>query len=151
MTDTEQRTTTLDSPQTPSSTPEPDASGSVTGLVSGLMDDAQTLLHQQVQMLKAEVREDLNRSKMAFEFGAVGIVLLTVGMVGLVTALAYLLHEYYQFSMWASWGIAGMLFTILGGVCAVTSYLLIQRFNPFPDKSFNALQENMSWKTPPKI
>jgi len=118
--------------------------------VSGILDDAQTLVRQQIAMLKAEVREDFKHSKRAAEFGALGIVMLTVGMLGLVTALAYLLHEYYQFSMWASWGITGMLFTIAGGACAATSYLMIERFNPLPDKTFNALQENISWKTEPK-
>ncbi|MCE9561802.1 MAG: phage holin family protein [Planctomycetes bacterium] len=144
MTDTEPRATTLLSSPIP--TPPP-ANGTVTGLVSGILDDAQTLVRQQIEMLKAEVREDFKRSKQAAEFGGLGIVMLTVGMLGLVTALAYVLHEDYQFSMWASWGITGMLFTVLGGACATTSYLMLERFNPLPDKTFNALQENISWKT----
>jgi hypothetical protein len=98
-------------------------------------------------MLKAEVREDFRRSKRAAEFGGAGIVMLTVGFLGLVTALAYFLHEYYQFSMWASWGITGGLFLAVGGALAATSYILLERFNPLPDKTFTALQENLTWKT----
>ena len=124
--------------------------GTLTKLVSGILDDAQTLARQQFAMLKAEIREDLKHSRQAAEFGATGIVLLTVGMLGLVTALAHFLHEYYQFSMWASWGITGLLFTALGGAAAATSYVMLNRFNPLPDKTFNALQENLSWKTEPK-
>jgi len=146
MTTTENHAATLLSPPIP--TTPPPANGTVTGLVSGIIDDAQTLVRQQIAMLKAEVREDFKQSKQAAEFGALGIVMLTVGMLGLVTALAYLLHEYYQFSMWASWGITGMLFTVLGGACAATSYLMLERFNPLPDKTFNALQENIAWKSP---
>ena len=119
----------------------------VSGLVSGILDDAQTLVKQQIEMLKAEVREDFRRSKRAAEFGAVGIVCATVGSLGLVTAVAYLLHEQFQFAMWASWGIVGGAFTILGIALGVTSYLLLERFNPLPDKTFSALQENLSWKT----
>lgn len=125
-------------------------SESLTKLVSGILDDAQALARQQFEMLKAEVREDFSRSRRAAEFGATGIVLLTVGMLGLVMALANYLHETYQFSMWASWGITGLLFSTLGGACAVTSYVLLNRYNPLPDKTFNALQENLSWKTEPK-
>ncbi|MBA4189591.1 MAG: hypothetical protein C0467_16520 [Planctomycetaceae bacterium] len=147
MIDTESRATA----PTATPIPTPPANGTVTGLVSGILDDAQTLVRQQIEMLKAEVREDFTRSKQAAEFGALGIVLLTVGMLGLVTALANLLHEHYQFSMGASWGITGTLFTILGGAAAATSYLLLERFNPLPDKTFNALQENLSWKTTPKM
>jgi len=150
MTDTPPRTTALDT-SPPSSTPAPAANGTVTGLVSGILDDAQTLVRQQIQMLKSEVREDFRRSKQAAEFGALGIVMLTVGALGLVTALAYWLHEAYGYSLHTSWGITGLLFTLVGGGLAATSYILLERFNPLPDKTFNALQENLSWKTEPKI
>ena len=138
MTDTEVRAT-HDTP--------PPAAGTVTGLVSSILDDAQKLVRQQMDMLKAEIREDFRRSKRAAEFGGLGIVLLTVGFLGLVAALAYFLHESYQFSMWASWGITGLIFLLIGGALAATSYILLERFNPLPDKTFHALQENLSWKT----
>jgi hypothetical protein len=121
--------------------------GSVTGLVSGIINDAQTLLRQQAEMLKAEVREDFKRSKRAAEFGALGIVCTTVGALGVVTALVYLLHEQYQFAMWASWGIVGGLFLIAGVALGGFSYVLLERFNPLPDKTLNAIKENISWQT----
>lgn len=120
---------------------------SVTGLVAGIINDAQTLLKQQAEMLKSEVREDFKRSKRAAEFGAVGIVCTTVGALGLITALAYLLHEQFQFAMWASWGIVGGLFMIAGVALGGFSYVLLERFNPLPDKTFNALKENITWQT----
>jgi hypothetical protein len=119
----------------------------VTGLVSGIINDTQTLLRQQAEMLKAEVREDFQRSKRAAEFGAVGIVSATVGALGLVTALAYLLHDQFGFKMWASWGIVGALFLIVGVALGSFSYILLERFNPLPDKTFNALKENLTWQT----
>lgn len=133
----------IDAPVTASSP----TAGTVTGLVSGILDDAHKLLRQQFDMLKAEVKEDFRRSKRAAEYGGLGIVLLTVGFLGIVMALAYFLHEQYQFSMWASWGITGGLFLIVGGALAATSYIMLERFNPLPDKTFRALQENLSWKT----
>jgi uncharacterized membrane protein YqjE len=120
---------------------------SVTRLVSGIIEDAQTLLKQQAEMLKAEVREDFQRSKRAAEFGALGIVFGTVGAMGLITALAYLLHEQFQFAMWASWGIVGLVFLIAGVVLGGFSYILLERFNPLPDKTLNALKENLTWQT----
>ena len=120
---------------------------SVTGLVSGIINDAQTLLRQQAEMLKAEVKEDFKRSKRAAEFGAIGIVLTTVGALGLITALAYLLHEQYAFKMWASWGIVGGLFAAVGVACGYFSFTLLERFNPLPDKTLNALKENVTWQT----
>lgn len=125
----------------------PPDGGTVTGLMSGILDDAQKLVRQQVEMLKAEVREDFKRSKRAAEFGSMGIVMLTVGFLGVVTSLAYFVHEQYQFSMWASWGITGGLFLLIGAGLAGFSYILLERFNPLPDKTFTAFQENITWKT----
>jgi hypothetical protein len=129
-------------PVTSDTTPQ-----SVTGLVSGIINDAQTLLRQQAEMLKAEVREDFQRSKRAAEFGSLGIVLATVGVMGLITALVYVLSEQFGFKMWASWGIVGGLFAIAGGALGYYSYVLLERFNPLPDKTFNALKENITWQT----
>jgi len=98
-------------------------------------------------MLKAEVREDFQRSKRAAEFGALGIVCGTVGAMGLITALAYLLHEHLHLEMWASWGLVGLVFLIAGIAFGGFSYVLLERFNPLPDKTFKALKENLTWQT----
>jgi len=145
MTDIEPRPTPVETVPT-TTTPAP---GSVTAIVTGILDDAHKLLRQQMEMLKAEVKEDFRRSKTAAEFGGLGIVMLTVGTLGLITALAYFLHEHYQYSMWASWGITGGLIFIGGAILAATSYILLERFNPLPDKTFHALKENLTWKTSP--
>lgn len=127
-------------------TPGP-APQSMAGLVSGIINDAQTLLRQQAEMLKSEVREDFKRSKRAAEFGAIAVVCLTVGALGVITAIAYLLHEQFGFKMWASWGIVSVAFLAVGGTLGWLSYNLLERFNPLPDKTFNALKENVTWQT----
>ena len=126
--------------------PPPTEEGTVTGLVSGIVSDAQTLLRQQVEMLKSEIVEDFRRSKRAIEFASLGIPLLTVGFLGIVFAAAYLLHEHFQMSLWVSFSITGGLFLALGSVFAVYSYLLLERFNPLPDKTLQAIKENVAWK-----
>lgn len=131
----------------PADPPAAPSAASVTGLVSGIIQDAQTLLRQQAEMLKAEVREDFKRSKRAAEFGAISIVCATVGALGVITALAYLLHEQFQFAMWASWGMVGGVFLVVGVALGYTSYALLERFNPLPDKTLNALKENVTWQT----
>lgn len=136
-------TTEAAPPSTGATSSEP----SVTRLVSGIIEDAQTLLKQQAEMLKAEVREDFKRSKRAAELGALGIVCGTVGALGLITAIVYLLHEHFRLEMWASWGIVGVVFLIAGVALGGFSYVLLERFNPLPDKTFNALKENLTWQT----
>ena len=143
-------TTTEPVPPTNAQQTHPDgapSAASVSGLVSGIIDDAQHLIRQQADMLKAEIREDFQRSKRAAEFGALGIVSGTVGVLALITALAYFLHEQFQFPLWASWGIIGGVSMIIGIALGGFSYVLLERFNPLPDKTFRALQENLSWQT----
>ena len=123
------------------------ADGSVAKLVSGIVEDAQTLLRQQAEMLKAEVREDFQRSKRAAEYGALGIVCATVGAMSLIFALAWFLHDQWGFAHWASWAIVGGVFLIAGVALGGFSYVLLERFNPLPDKTFNALKENLTWQT----
>jgi len=131
----------------PRATDSPPANSTVAGLVSGILNDAQTLMRQQAEMLKAEVREDFQRSKRAAEYGALGVVCATVGVLSLIMGLAYLLHEQVGFAMWASWGIVGGLFALAGLILGGISYVLLERFNPLPDKTFNALKENITWTT----
>lgn len=134
---------TYDATNTPPGPPP----SSMAGLVSGIINDAQTLLRQQAEMLKSEVREDFKRSKRAAEFGAIAVVCTTVGALGLITAVAYLLHEQFGFKMWASWGMVSLAFLAVGGALGFLAYTLLERFNPLPDKTLNALKENVTWQT----
>jgi hypothetical protein len=127
--------------------PAPPAGQTMTELVSGIINDAQRLLRQQIDMLKSEVHEDLRRTKQATMFGGLGVVALTVGALSLVFVLVDLLHEKAGFSLWASGGIIGGIFLAVGIILTFTARHLFESFNPLPDKTFTALQENLSWTT----
>ncbi len=133
-------------------TPEattPDAaaanSGSITTLISGILDDGKTLARQQMEMFKSEVREDLKKSIQAAEYGSVGIAALIVGAIGLITAIVYLLHEQLGLQMWVSWGIISLVFLGIGAALALASKRVMNSFNPLPDKTLTAAKENLTW------
>ncbi|HVK18579.1 MAG TPA: phage holin family protein [Fimbriiglobus sp.] len=132
--------------------PPATASGqpTVTDLVSGIVSDAERLFKQQIDMVRAEFKEDLRRTRTVILSFAVGALLLAVGLVMLIVAGAHLLHEQTQWPMSASWGIIGGSVVLLGIIAAVIGGRILASYNPLPDKSFNALQENVSWitKTP---
>jgi uncharacterized membrane protein YqjE len=132
---------------TGNSSPDPNVNGTVTSLVTGILEDAQKLVRQQFEMLIAEVHEDFQKSKRAAEYGGLGVVLLTVGIMGFVTAIAFFLHDEFQLSMWISWAITSGVFIVLGIALAITSYILLERFSPLPKKTFQALKETLQWKT----
>jgi len=118
----------------------------VTELVSGIISDATRLVHQEVEMLKAELQVGVDQSMRAAEFGAGAIVCTTVGVISLTTALAFLLHEQLHFAMWASWGIVGGVFLIGGVVMGRSSYILLEHFDPLPNRTINSLKRLFTWK-----
>lgn len=127
--------------------PEPGENGSVTSLVKGIIEDAGKLVRQQIELLKSEVQDDLRKSKRAAQYGGLGVVLLTVGILGLVTAVAFFLHDEFQLAMWISWAITAGVTLLLGSIFAYSSYTLLERISPIPHKTIQALEENLQWKT----
>jgi uncharacterized membrane protein YqjE len=123
---------------------------SVTELVSGIVSDAERLFKQQLEMVRAEFKEDMRRTRNVVLAFAVGAVLLAVGVVMLIVAGAHLLHEQAQLPMSASWAIIGGSVVLLGVIAAVIGGRILASYNPLPDKSFNALQENVSWIANPR-
>jgi uncharacterized membrane protein YqjE len=131
--------------ETPATASPAAATGTITNLISGILDDGKTLAKQQMEMLKSEVREDIQKSIMAAQFGAVAAVFSTVGILGLITAIAYVLHEQAGLKMWVSWGIIGLIFLGIGLTFALLSTRIIAKYNPLPDKTFTAIKENLTW------
>lgn len=142
--------TTTPDPTSPALRPADTPQGTVTELVSGILSDVQTLARQQLDMLKAEIREDMNRTKQAMVYGGVGIALLTVGGIALVFALVYVLRDLAGLPEWGAWSIFAGLGLAAGVALGVYARNLFESFNPLPDKTFTALQENLTWQTQPQ-
>ena len=129
-------------------TPVPETDGpTITGLVSGILDDGQRLLKQQLEMIRAEFKEDVRKTKQSLLYLGVGIAIASLGVILLTVSLVYLL-EYLarpNLPMWACWAIVGGALLAIGGIAFYVGYRILTRNNPLPDKSLNALQENVSW------
>ena len=132
-------------------TVSPPAEGqSVTGLVSGILRDAQDLVKQQVALVRAELKADFQRSVRAATLLAVGALALVPAAFLLCNMLVYLLHELAGLSLWASYGIVGGAFALLGAVLVAVGVQRFRSFNPLPDQSVEAIKENVRWMTNPK-
>ena len=122
-----------------------------TRLVGGILDDATKLISQHVAMFKAEVRQDLKRSVKSAKYLGVGSVLTSVGLLFLAIALVPLLGTIFPaLPAWACWAIVGGTFFVAGGIAFAVGRSLIASFNPLPNQSLAALQEDVSWITKPR-
>lgn len=124
----------------------PTGQPTMTELVSGILTDAQTLVKQQVTMFRAELKEDIRRTKEATRYMGIGAALVAVGALLLIVSLVYLLQWFVpSLPEFACWAIVGGVITTAGVIALAVGQHLFNKFNPLPDKTFNALQENVTW------
>lgn len=117
----------------------------LTQLVAGIADDAQRLIHQQYQMLRAEVKEDIRRTKSALVYMGFGIGASVIGVLFLVVALPLLVNWGFNLPSWAGWAIIGGVMLAAGLIGLFVGRGIFMKNNPLPDKTLNALEENLSW------
>lgn len=124
----------------------PPESANLTGLVTGIVNDAQELLQQQLALFRSELKQDLNHSReMASSFAVGGVLGLVAA--GLLTTMLVFLVQYLT-----GWHLAGC-YALVGGITAAAAGLFIWRaiskldgFKPL-DQTTEAIQENLEWKT----
>jgi hypothetical protein len=131
-------------------TVSPPEGQSVTGLVSGIVNDAQELIKQQVALVRAEIKADFQRAVRAAVMLAIGSLAAVPAVILLCFMAVYLLHEPAGLPLWASFLIVGGVFAVLSGVLIGVGIQRFRSFNPLPDQSVEAFKENVRWMTNPK-
>jgi len=136
----------MDMHETSTARPASETNGTMTELIAGIVNDATKLIGQHIDMFKAEVREDFGRSARAGLYAGMGVAFMTVAglclIFGLVRFMDWLFPEVAE---WVWWAILVAGCGLGAAVCGLSSKHLVESFNPLPDKTFNALQENLSW------
>jgi hypothetical protein len=131
----------------------PPEKASVVGTLKGILEDVQTLFGQQLAMLRAEIRADWTRTAKALWPLALGVGFFFVGVPLLCVMLVYLIHylsgapDVANIPLWGCYGIVGGLLTVTSIVMIMAGIQRFKAFNPLPDESARALQENVQWLT----
>lgn len=125
--------------------------GSLTGLVTGIVNDAQELVKQQFALFKHEVKEDLRKTMQAAIALGVGVAVALVGGLSMWLALVFLLFWAFPVvPLWGWFAIVGFLFLVAGALLFYAGKAKLESFNPLPDESAEALKENVQWIMKPK-
>jgi hypothetical protein len=122
-----------------------DQQPSVTALVSGIINDAQTLIQQQVALVREEILADLRRTRQATAWLAAGVAVATLSLIPLTFMFRDLLHEELGWDQWVSDGVVGAVLALVGGGLIFLGVQRFKYFNPLPDQSAEALKENLQW------
>jgi F0F1-type ATP synthase assembly protein I len=128
-----------------------DSDVSLTSLVSGIVGDAQELMKQQFALFQAEVKEDMRKTAEASSALGIGMAVALVGSILLCFTLVYLLNWAFPTApLWVWFAVVGGVVTAVGAGLIYTAYVKFHSFNPLPDKTAQALKENLEWKTTPR-
>jgi len=109
-----------------------------------------------MDMVRAEVRTDWHKTKQALAPIAIGTGLLGIGVLLLSLMLVFLLHwattptsavDPAQIPLWGCFAIFGAGFCVAGGAALAVGIHKFHTFTPLPEKSAEALKENVKWLT----
>jgi len=129
----------------------PDMDSGVGSLMSGIVDDVQELIRQQVALLKHEVRTDIRNALMASAFLAVGAVISLFGGLLLFFMVPYLINYLApSVPIWGCFAIVGGVVLLIGLVMLGIGREKLRSSTLFPKESIAAFKENLEWTTKPR-
>jgi hypothetical protein len=124
---------------------------SVSNLVSGIVEDTQRLLGQQADLLKADIRKDIREAKeMGLAMGLAFVLLAGAGLLLLFMIVHFLSWQWPDLPLWGSFGIVGGLLGIAGVAAYFYGQAKLEKLNPLPENSVEAMKENLQWTTNPR-
>jgi Putative Actinobacterial Holin-X, holin superfamily III len=114
-------------------------------LLTGLIQDAQKLLRQEVALATHEIRIEFWNTIRAVMFLGIGIGIAAIGGWLLILMLVHLLQALTALPLWVCYGIVGGLFAAGGVVLLVLGKRKLARLHLMPQKTVETMQENVQW------
>lgn len=124
---------------------------SLSGLVGGIVDDAQKLIEHQFTLLKHDFRKDMEDARETGMTLALGVGVLTAATLLLLFMLVHLLEWLTRPNLewWVCYAIVGGVTAAIGGAVFYYGRQKLKTLNVVPEQAAQALQENLQWKTNP--
>jgi len=118
---------------------------SMTTLVKGVIDDVQKLTKQQLELFKQELQEDFAKTRTAALPMLIGLGVMLIGTLLLGISLGLLLEWALRphLPLWAAFAIVTVLMGGIGFGLFYAGQKKFQTFNPLPDRTLEALKENV--------
>jgi hypothetical protein len=118
---------------------------SIATLVSGVVNDTQTLVRQEINLAKQEIREEISTAKDAAIKLAIGGVVLALGGLLLVLTLAQALADGFNWPTWAGYGLVGVVLAIAGYLVLSLAQKQLKTISPVPQKTIATVKEDVEW------
>jgi hypothetical protein len=118
---------------------------SVSDLISGLVNDAQQLVHREIDLAKREVAIEVGKVKQGAVALGIGAGLAVVGALLLAHMLVYLVQTLTGLSLWVSYLIVGAVFAIGGGLLLMQGIKRMKDVDPMPRETIESVKEDIQW------
>jgi fructose-specific phosphotransferase system IIC component len=123
---------------------EYDERTTIPALIRGLLDDARDLIREELQLARAEIREEISQVQsaaiafaVAAAVGLMGAMLLSVAIGG---AIAYFL----RWPPWAGYGVTAILFLAAGWGLCLYGRGRVKALRAMPETT-ETMKENLAW------
>jgi len=114
-------------------------------LVTGIIDDAQKLIRQEIELARREISQEWDKAKTAAVSFAVGFLVALLSGVMLCLMFVYLLHELGGLHLWLSYLIVGGVLGVIGGGLFLLGKSRADEVNVIPPQTAETLKENAQW------
>ena len=116
-----------------------------TSLFTGILDDAKTLMRQEAQLLKNEIKLEVSKAGRAASGFGIGAVLAGIGALFLLLMLVHGLNEWFSLPLWVCYGLVGGAIAGIGITLIVKAQSLAGTVHAAPRRSLHAMKENVQW------
>jgi hypothetical protein len=113
-------------------------------LIGGILRDVKSLLRQEVQLFKDEMKLEISRAGRAATKFLIGAALGILGLLFLLLMLVHGLHEWTVLPLWASYGLVGALVGI-GLALLIRAQSFAGRVQAAPHRTLYSMKENVQW------
>lgn len=115
----------------------------VGSLLSGIVEDLQTIVRDEVQLAKSELQENISAAGKGIAAGAAGAIIAVVGFIFLMLALTFLINKWLE--LWISALIVGGALVIIGAIAALIAKQRLSAASMKPEETIESLKEDQQW------
>jgi MFS family permease len=118
---------------------------SIGGLLRGILMDIRTLIREEIELARIEIKEQAGRARAAAVSFAIAAVALACGGLLLLVALATGIADLLDWPVWAGFLIVAVLLALVGVVTLSSGRRQLQQVHAVPEETVSTLKENSEW------
>jgi fructose-specific phosphotransferase system IIC component len=113
-------------------------------LIRGLLDDARDLIREELQLARAEVREEISKATAALVAFAIAAAIGVLGAALLSVAIGGAIAYFLRWPPWAGYGATAVLFLAAGWGLCLYARARLKAIRAMPETT-DTMKENLAW------